>query len=230
MGLEQSPTATACADSYAVCQSDDCESRRFASAHVVLTNATACTASGGWSGQRAISGSSTELLSATTTFTLSCSGPEGSAQASVTVSVRPMPTIAIALSPAIVRAGVTSQLTWTATAATSCQASDGWNGEQPVSGTRTVGPVTQGATFTLTCAGDGGTATASAFLQFRFGENVPPEADAGPDQAVFSTETVQLRGSNSGDVFTRAWSQASGPTVTLSDPTSNVPTFSVRPW
>jgi hypothetical protein len=52
------------------------------------TNATSCTASGGWSGSRATSGSvSTGALSATTTFTLNCSGAGGSTSKSATVTV-----------------------------------------------------------------------------------------------------------------------------------------------
>jgi hypothetical protein len=56
----------------------------------ISTNATSCTASGGWSGDKATSGSeSTGALTETTSYTLSCSGPGGTAQSSVTVSVGP---------------------------------------------------------------------------------------------------------------------------------------------
>jgi hypothetical protein len=52
------------------------------------TDATSCTASGGWSGSRATSGSETVgPLNANTTFTLSCSGPGGSHDASVAVTI-----------------------------------------------------------------------------------------------------------------------------------------------
>ena len=51
-------------------------------------SATACTASGGWSGAKATSGSqSTGALSATTSFTLTCSGPGGTASDTMTVTV-----------------------------------------------------------------------------------------------------------------------------------------------
>jgi Fibronectin type III domain len=57
------------------------------------TNATACTASGGWSGTLATSGSqSTGALSASTTYTLSCTGTGGSASQSATVTVTPVTT------------------------------------------------------------------------------------------------------------------------------------------
>ena len=52
------------------------------------TNATACTASNGWSGAKATSGSeSTGNLTSSKTYTLTCTGPGGSASDSVTVNV-----------------------------------------------------------------------------------------------------------------------------------------------
>jgi hypothetical protein len=61
------------------------------------------------------------------------------------------------------------------------------------------------------------------------GANQVPTANAGPDQTVASGATVQLDGTGSTDpesnALTYAWSQLSGPTVTLSDPTSATPTF-----
>jgi hypothetical protein len=51
-------------------------------------NATACTASGGWSGTRALSGTVTSAaLTANTTFTLNCTGAGGSQSQSVMVTV-----------------------------------------------------------------------------------------------------------------------------------------------
>ena len=52
------------------------------------TNATTCTASNGWSGVRAVSGSvESEALQATTTFELNCSGVGGNTSSAVTVTV-----------------------------------------------------------------------------------------------------------------------------------------------
>ena len=54
------------------------------------TNATACAASGGWSGSQPVSGSaSTGVLLASATFSLTCTGAGGSASRSVTVTVAP---------------------------------------------------------------------------------------------------------------------------------------------
>ena len=52
------------------------------------TNATGCTASGGWSGAKAVSGSaSTGALNSSATYNLACSGPGGNASTNVTVTV-----------------------------------------------------------------------------------------------------------------------------------------------
>jgi len=52
-------------------------------------NATDCSASGGWSGTKALSGSEPTIpISADTTFQLNCNGPQGNALAITTVSVR----------------------------------------------------------------------------------------------------------------------------------------------
>ncbi|MEK7704948.1 MAG: hypothetical protein AAB426_08315 [Myxococcota bacterium] len=50
------------------------------------TDATSCTASGAWSGSKAISGSEvTAAITSTSTFTLACTGPNGSTQRSATI-------------------------------------------------------------------------------------------------------------------------------------------------
>lgn len=58
----------------------------------------------------------------------------------------------------------------------------------------------------------------------------PPVANAGPDQSVESGVTVQLDGSKSsstpsGGALTYHWTQTSGPSIILSDPTLVNPTF-----
>jgi hypothetical protein len=56
------------------------------------TNATACNASGAWSGSKAVNGSqSTGNLTATGTYTLTCTGAGGSANQSATVTVTEQP-------------------------------------------------------------------------------------------------------------------------------------------
>jgi uncharacterized repeat protein (TIGR01451 family) len=59
--------------------------------------------------------------------------------------------------------------------------------------------------------------------------NMPPVADAGPDQTVFVEEVAQLDGSGSSDPegqpLTYDWQQIGGPAVTLSDSGAEMPTF-----
>lgn len=121
------------------------------------TNATSCSASGGWSGARAISGTeASAALSATTTFTLTCLGNGGSANASATATVTPPPTVTLTAEPAVVTTGYWTTLTWSSTDATECTASGGWSGSKPVSGTESSAPLTAATTYTLTCTGVGG--------------------------------------------------------------------------
>lgn len=71
----------------------------------------------------------------------------------------------LSLSSAIVPAGKTATLTWSAPSSTSCSASGSWSGTQPTSGTQTVMQGTPGYyTYTLSCTGPGGTSTRSAVL------------------------------------------------------------------
>lgn len=60
--------------------------------------------------------------------------------------------------------------------------------------------------------------------------NTPPTANAGPDQTVTSADGVSLNGSASsandgGQTLTYAWSQTSGPAVTLTNATTATPSF-----
>lgn len=131
------------------------------------TNATACTASGGWSGLEAASGSVSVAPPTTTTYSLVCTGAGGSsttAQATVTVSAGPpTPTASLGANPIAVTSGSTSVLSWSSTNATSCTASGGWSGALATSGTNTVGPLSVTTVYDLICSGAGGSsATAQA--------------------------------------------------------------------
>ncbi len=129
------------------------------------TNATSCTASGGWSGARETSGDATiDNLTANTTFTLQCTGGGGNAQGSVTVAIMgapPPPTLTFSANPTSVDAGDASTLTWSATNATSCVASGGWSGARQTSGNQSTGALNTTTLFVLACTGTGGTAQQS---------------------------------------------------------------------
>jgi len=98
------------------------------------------------------------------------------ALASITAGQNP-PTVAISVTPGTTIVGQSSSLSWSSVGATSCLAGgvasgtggspyiDGWNSPQAVSGRQTA---TQGSAgtyvYALTCAGNGGNASASATL------------------------------------------------------------------
>jgi len=125
------------------------------------TSATACAASGGWSGALPTSGSqSTGALTATTAYSLTCTGPGGTsaaAAATVAVAAPAAPTATVSANPTAVAFGGTSTLTWSSTNATACAASGGWSGALPSSGSQSTGALTATTAYSLTCTGAGGT-------------------------------------------------------------------------
>ena len=195
------------------------------------TNATSCNASGGWSGNRATSGSATsEALVETTAFTLSCTGSGGTAEATTTVDI--LPHISVSASPPVVRTGAVSTVTWIVTNATDCEGMDGWSGEMPLEGSEVVGPLSETTRYSLRCTGEGGTNAGGAAVEYREGVNVPPHADAGLDQTVIGGTTVQLNGNQSLDDYSTLswrWTQTGGPAVVLNDHRSAAPTFVAPP-
>ena len=81
-------------------------------------------------------------------------------------------------------------------------------------------------TFTLTVT-DGSAETDDATVIVTVTANLPPVADAGTNQTVYSQSTVTLNGSGStdpdGDMLTYAWTAPAG--ITLSDAAAANPTF-----
>ena len=116
-----------------------------------------------------------------------------------------------------------SECSWTATS------NDGWitiTSGSSGSGNGTVyysvSSSTGSRTGTMTIAG-------LTFTVTQDGINIPPTANAGPDQTVEEGGTVTLDGSNSTDpddgIASYLWTQTAGTPVTLSDPTAVKPTF-----
>jgi hypothetical protein len=141
------------------------------------TNATDCTASNvgaegsTWSGPKPTSGSDVRgPLTATATYSLTCSGPRGTASASVTITVgaAPAPTVSFTATPLNIFVGQVSTLAWASTNAVSCTASGGWSGAQPLSGELVVLTAST-RTYTLTCTGPGGTAAKSVTVTVMVG-------------------------------------------------------------
>ena len=133
------------------------------------TNATACTASGAWSGSKGTSGTqSTGALTNSATYTLTCLGPAGSAAQSTTVSVKaPLPTVSLSVGPSAISSGGSATLTWSSTHATACTASGAWSGNKALSGSQSTGALTANATYTLSCTGPGGSAAQTAMVSVR---------------------------------------------------------------
>ncbi len=91
------------------------------------------------------------------------------------------------------------------------------------------GPSGASLTFQLTVTDHGGLESTDTCIVNVSRENLPPTANAGPDQTVDEGVTVVLDGSNSSDpddgIASYLWEQSSGIPVTLSDPTAVQPTF-----
>ncbi len=132
------------------------------------THATACTASGAWTGSKALSGTMSETPTAagSLSYVLTCTGAGGTAHAMATLTVTaPAPTVSIAVAPTSITVGQSATLTWSSTNATSCTASGSWSGAQATSGTLSVTPSASGtASYALACTGAGGSASATTTL------------------------------------------------------------------
>ena len=84
-------------------------------------------------------------------------------------------------------------------------------------------------TFELTVTDSTGLTSTSSTIVNCSWDNLPPTANAGPDQTVDEQTLVTLDGSGSTDpdngIATYAWQQLAGPRVVLSDPAVVKPTF-----
>jgi hypothetical protein len=133
------------------------------------TNASACTASGAWSGSRSLRGTeSTPTLTTSQVFTLTCEGPGGTASQTVTVAVdqaTPPPAVTLTADRDIIPPGDSATLSWATTNATTCTATGSWSGTRPVSGSESTGALTEDASYTLECAGAGGSSSSTLVIQ-----------------------------------------------------------------
>lgn len=130
------------------------------------TNATSCTASGAWSGTQATGGTVSESpeTTGTSTYTLTCNGAGGTANASAALTVNAAaPTVTLSINPTSITLGQSATLTWSTTNATSCTASGAWSGARATSGTLIVTPSAAGdPSYTLSCSGTAGAAAMTA--------------------------------------------------------------------
>ncbi len=172
------------------------------------TNATSCTASGGWAGTKALSGSeTTAAITTATTYTLTCSNASGSSSAAATVTIQTAsaPTLTLTANPTSVASGGSSTLTWSSTNATACTASGGWSGAKATSGNQTITNITATATYTLQCTGAGGSIQRSATVSV---QATPP----APTLTLAANPTSVSSGGSS----TLTWSSTNATSCTAS--------------
>ena len=169
------------------------------------TNATGCSASGGWSGSLPASGNQQVSPTATTLYRITCSGQGGSASDSVivTFSSSPAPTVTLIAAPDTIQRGQSTTLTWSSSNDTLCTASGGWSGTQAASGSHGFSP-TSTTTYTLSCAGAGGTTRAS--VQVVVIIPAPPTVNltASPTSIAAAGDTSTLTWSSSNDTLCTA--------------------------
>jgi len=134
------------------------------------TNASSCSINGIGV---AASGSMSVSPTQTTPYTITATGPGGTATASVTVTVYRIPTVSLSASPASIRSGQSSTLSWTSTNADTCSIDNGV-GAVALNGTATVSP-TRDTIYSITATGPGGTANA----QFLVKVQLQPEGTFG---------------------------------------------------
>ena len=74
----------------------------------------------------------------------------------------PVPTATLSASPGSVQTGGASTLTWSSTNATGCTASGAWSGAKASSGSESRTNLQANSTYSLACAGAGGTSQAAS--------------------------------------------------------------------
>jgi endoglucanase len=95
------------------------------------------------------------------------------------------PTVAIAVNPASITIGQSATVSWSSTNATACTASGAWSGQRPTSGSQSVTGTTPGTlTYSLVCAGSGGTTTSAATLTV----NAAPSGGVLPGQVRIASD------------------------------------------
>jgi hypothetical protein len=174
---------------------------------------TSCTASGGWSGTKAASGSqSTGALNTAKvyTYSLSCTNAGGTGFAndvSVQVNNPPAPVVSLSINPISTTVGNSATLSWSATNNPStCTASGAWTGTKAANGTQSTGNLGTAKTFTynLVCSNAGGSDSASVSITVT--SNTP--AATKPSITIAVNPTTIGTGSSS----TISWTVANSPT------------------
>jgi hypothetical protein len=132
----------------------------------------------------------------------------------------PEPTINLTASESTVPAGGAVTLSWTAAHADRCEANGGWSGGKSLAGSEVVAGLTEQTTFSLTCAGSGGSAVVMTSVS-ALGEITVNWV--APSENVDGTPLVDL---HSYRIHYGAASRTYSETVEVTDPASTSHSFS----
>lgn len=189
-------------------------------------DASACTATGDWSGAQGPNGSVTLTPTAAgvTNYTLTCTNATGAFAAStVSLSTGPTPPApTLSISSASINLGDSATITWSDAFASSCTASGSWSGVLPQSGTQAVAPSSVGTyTYMLACTTAAGT-TATSSVALDVVQPVPaaPTLLLGAASIVLGQSTTLTWASTDATACTASgtWS---GPVMTSGNKTLN---------
>jgi hypothetical protein len=133
------------------------------------TNATSCTAAGGFSTGSATSGSaSTGALSSTQSYQVSCTGAGGTANSNIVTITVTNPTVTITAGPDRVLPNGTTTISWNASSVNSCTISKNgvlWKSRTADASHNVVGSATDTITgqtsYVITCANTSGSTSAA---------------------------------------------------------------------
>jgi|GEM_PF-4989784 len=89
------------------------------------------------------------------------SATKQSLSVTTTPNPTPIPTVTISTNPASIPSGSSGMIVWSSTDSMSCTMSGGFTADEPTSGAVSTGTLTDSTTYTMTCSGDGGSASAS---------------------------------------------------------------------
>lgn len=172
------------------------------------SNTTVCTASGAWSGSKTTSGTETVNVGSTegtNSYTLTCTGPDGSDAKTVAVSVTnpppaPAPTLTLSSNRSSAQTGEFVTLSWNSGNATSCTASGDWSGAKAVSGSEnvSVGTTAGSRSYTLTCNGAGGSISRSATVSINAASTNNANGGTTPAAGVVTTQATGAGGALDG--------------------------------
>ena len=174
------------------------------------SQASACVASGDWSGSKGMSGREViQNITSDSQFVLSCNSPDGQISDYATVRVVEQPTapsLQFDSNSTNVMQGDSVILSWSASNADSCSASGDWQGSLATSGSRQIDNLQQNSLFILDCRGAGGSVRQTVTV------NVQPPVPTEPSLSFSASQTsVAYNGS-----VTLSWSSSDADSCTAS--------------